>query len=80
MRFPGEETDITKVIAIAERWGYGNLIDCLKTAWSKKLQADPRWPHPRHVADEAAGHICVWCKTDGRTGKKARTEEASKDG
>lgn len=75
MRFEGEEADLSRTVEVAEKWGYGNVIDWLKTAWSKKMQIDPRWPHPRQIADEAAGHICVWCKTDSRTGKKVRPEK-----
>jgi len=77
MRFAGEEEDLSRAVEIAERWGYGNLIDKLQTAWSKKLQSDPRWPHPEHLADMEAGHICVWCKVDRRTGKKVHTEKGN---
>lgn len=37
MLFPGEVDAIKSVIALAEIYGYGNLIAALKQAWAKKL-------------------------------------------
>lgn len=38
--FNGEKEDVLKVLQIAEKWGYGNLIAHLKHEWAKKLMAD----------------------------------------
>lgn len=69
MMFPGEKEAIETVVALAERYGYGNLIDRLKTAWSEKLQRDHGFG--ARIADLSAGHICVWCNYDTRTGEKS---------
>lgn len=70
MRFKGEQEALDRAIAIGFTWGFGNVIDVLKTAWSKGLQKDSQ--QSAQSADLAAGHICVWCYTDSRTGKKVK--------
>lgn len=67
--FRGEKDDIDTVIRLGAKWGYGNLISHLQKAWSDKLTLDGI---DKYGADMAAGIICVWCKVDHRTGKKAR--------
>ena len=37
MRFDGEIADLDKAVAIADRWGYGNLIAYLREKWADKL-------------------------------------------
>ena len=37
MLFPGEVESIKTVLALAEQYGYGNLISHLKRAWAVKL-------------------------------------------
>lgn len=65
--FPGEENAVATVKALGAEYGYGNLIHHLKDAWSERLQKSGL---PKKTADVAAGHICVWCYVDSRTGKK----------
>jgi hypothetical protein len=72
MLFPGEKEAIETVKRLGEEYGYGNLIYHLSEAWSQKLQAQGM---SRQGADFAARHICVWCKTDSRTGKKVKIEK-----
>ena len=36
---PGEQEAVDKVIATADRWGYGNLIWRLMEAWAAKERA-----------------------------------------
>jgi hypothetical protein len=66
-RFPGEPPDLDTAIAIADKWGYGNVIQALRNSWSKMLQA--KWKFDKEAADRGAGHICVWCNIDSRTGR-----------
>lgn len=66
--FPGEEEAIKTVCDLGAKYGYGNLISHLKNTWSKHLQE--KWKIDKQGADIAAGHICVWCYTDSRTGQK----------
>jgi hypothetical protein len=68
--FKGEKEAVDIVIRLGEQWGYGNLISHIKRAWSQMLQ--DKWGIDKYGADMAAGIICVWCKTDSRTGKKVR--------
>lgn len=68
-RFAGEQDDLDKAIAIGERWGFGNVIDVLKTAWSERLQDTGL---PKDAADAGAHHVCAWCRVDFRTGKKTK--------
>jgi len=63
-----EHEAVDAVVKLGETWGFGNLISRLRDAWSAKLVASGM---PQKTADMGAGHICVWCKTDWRTGKKA---------
>jgi hypothetical protein len=65
--FPGEREAIATVKELGARHGYGNLIARLKDAWSEELQARGM---DRQGADMAARHVCVWCLTDSRTGRK----------
>lgn len=67
---PGEEADVETVVRLGRKWGYGNLISHLQRAWSLDLRND--YDATKRAADEAAGIICVWCKVDRRTGRKAR--------
>ena len=69
---PGEREDMEHVIALAERWGYGRVIQIVQNAWSKK---EREAGSSRELADIVSGLICVWCKTDRRTGKQAKPEE-----
>jgi len=59
-----------QVIELADRIGYGHLIQILKDAWSEKLQSE--WGMSKDTADRGALHICPWCDVDGRTGKAAK--------
>lgn len=69
--FPGEKEDIEKVKELGAKWGYGNLINRLKDAWAESAkESNPNLDD--QAAARHAGHICVWCNTDGRTGKKVR--------
>lgn len=68
--FPGELAAIKIVVELADTFGYGNLIHHLKCAWSQKLRADPDSPHSALTADMASGLVCVWCRTDTRTGEE----------
>jgi hypothetical protein len=68
--FPGEQDAIRTVRELGARYGYGNLISRLKDAWSEHLQATSGLS--KKSGDLAAGHVCVWCNVDWRTGKKAR--------
>jgi|GEM_PF-3629795 len=68
VKFPGEDEAITTVKRMGAEYGYGNLISHLKDAWSESQQGQGV---RKLVADTAAGHICVWCNTDTRTGRKA---------
>ena len=70
--FPGEQEAIKKVCELGKTYGYGNLIHRLRNAWSRDLQNQGM---DKYGADLAAGHICVWCKTDSRTGKKRKDEK-----
>ncbi len=72
MRFHGEVEDLEKAVQIGKQWGYGNVIQALKDAWSKELQSDPRWKMDKATADAAAHHVCAWCNADTRTGKKVK--------
>jgi hypothetical protein len=74
MLFPGEAEAIETVKRLGEQYGYGNLIYHLRNAWSERLRKDSGIPKP--AADMAAGHVCVWCETDTRTGEK---QEATPD-
>lgn len=67
--FPGEEMAIKTVCALADIYGYGNLIHHLRNGWARHLRDQGI---DSGVADMAAGHICVWCHTDSRTGKKIK--------
>ena len=69
--FPGERDAIETVKRLGAQYGYGNLISHLKDAWSESLQGG-KYEFSKESADLAAGHICVWCLTDGRTGKKIK--------
>lgn len=41
-RFPGEAEDLAIVRAIGERWGYGNCVEELLTAWHEtQKERDP---------------------------------------
>jgi hypothetical protein len=71
MLFPGEQEAIETVKELGRKYGYGNLIHHLRDAWSEDLQGHGI---SRDGADMAAGHICVWCKVDTRTGKGQRSE------
>lgn len=68
---PGEQDGINTVISIAEMYGYGNLINRLKEAWSAKLKKSIPGMCDT-AADTASGLICVWCYTNTRTGKKVK--------
>lgn len=67
--FPGEAEAIEIVKRLGAEYGYGNLISHLKDAWSESHQAQGI---SKQTADTAAGHICVWCGIDRRTGKKPK--------
>lgn len=69
--FPGEKEAIETVKRLGAQYGYGNLISHLKDAWSESLQGGS-YNIGKTSADLAAGHICVWCLTDSRTGKKIK--------
>lgn len=64
---PGEKRDVERVITLADKWGYGNLISRLQEAWSDKQVSEESMP--RHIADRSSGIVCVWCGTDSRTGQ-----------
>lgn len=64
--------EIAVLRELGERIGYGRCIQILEQAWSAKMQSDPVWPHDSVTADTASGIICVWCRTDSRTGKKVK--------
>jgi len=68
MLFPGEREAIDLVTVAGAKYGYGNLIDHLQRAWSKLIQEKEGLS--KQTADMAAGIICVYCRTDSRTGKK----------
>lgn len=74
--FPGEPEAIATVIALGEQYGYGNLINRLKEAWSKRLQE--RDGLDVLASDFSAGLICPWCDTDCRTGKKSRAAKKAR--
>ena len=40
MRFKGEKQDLEYVHSIANKWGYGNLIQFLKEKWALHLMQD----------------------------------------
>lgn len=61
---------VAMVTAMGRIYGFGNLISRLKDAWSQEMQ--DKWGMKKHQADCAATHVCPWCNTDSRTGKKAR--------
>lgn len=65
--FQGEREAIAAVVALADQYGYGNLIARLSDAWSAKLQRNEGLS--KNSADLAARHVCVWCGIDSRTGK-----------
>ena len=67
IKFPGEDEAIAIVKRMGAEYGYGNLIGHLKDAWSESHQ---RAGVSKQTANAAAGHICVWCYTDTRTGCK----------
>jgi hypothetical protein len=69
--FPGEAEAIETVKRLGAQFGYGNLIHHLKDAWSESLQKQNAI-FDKQTADRAAGHVCAWCKVDGRTGKKVK--------
>lgn len=71
--FPGERQAIHEIKRLGAAYGYGNLIRHLKDAWSDMLVEKSGLD--RETADQAAGHICVWCKVDHRTGKRASLDE-----
>jgi hypothetical protein len=68
--FPGEVKAISTVCRLGAEYGYGNLIHHLRNAWSAMLQR--KYGFDAEAADMGAGHICVWCRTDSRTGKKVK--------
>ncbi len=70
---PGEKEAIEKAVQIGELYGFGNLIAHLKGEWAKKLLTDG-WVKDQLNADRCAGHICVWCDVDQRTGTKVKKE------
>ena len=72
--FPGEQEAIREVLAHGHAYGFGNMIARLRDEWSRTLQTKEGFPV--HSADMAAGHICVWCNVDSRTGKKAKKSRA----
>ena len=49
----GEQEAIDKCIAYAELYGYGNIIEHLRQAWSKMLRE--RFNQKKETADMAAG-------------------------
>jgi hypothetical protein len=67
--FPGELDAIKVAKQIGAFYGYGNIIDHLKDAWSERLQQDGM---SKDAADAGALHICPWCNVDWRTGKKVK--------
>lgn len=75
-----QSAEIAQLSALGERIGYGRCIQILQQLWSRKLQADPRWPLDKMTADMSAGAICVWCETDTRTGEKIKAVKRSTEG
>lgn len=69
MLFTGEAEAIETVKRLGESYGYGNLINHLKDAWSESLQT--KWNMDKKTADAGALHVCPWCGVDHRTGKVA---------
>lgn len=74
--FPGEAKAIATVCKLGEQYGYGNLIYHLREAWSLMLQR--KYGFFPEDGDLAAGHVCVWCRTDSRTGKKVKNQSPKK--
>lgn len=63
------EDEVIKLVkTLGSVYGYGNLINHLKDAWSTSLMKD--FNFDQISADLAGGHICPWCFIDERSGKK----------
>jgi len=64
--------------AAAAGVGYGWMRQIASVEWSEMLQRD--YGLAKAAADMGAGHVCPWCNTDSRTGKKAKRTPPSGDG
>lgn len=78
MRSTSEQKALKQAIEIGLTWGFGNVIDVLKDAWSEELQRKYGWS--KEFADEGALHICPWCNVDSRTGKKRKAKRKPAEG
>lgn len=59
--------EIAALLGLAESIGYGRCIQILHELWYRKARANGSGERQALLE---SGTVCVWCNTDGRTGKK----------
>lgn len=66
--FLDEQAEIDQLEVLAEKIGYGRVLQVVKHLWyEKEKQGNPQMDDA--TAARGSGLVCVWCDTDTRTGR-----------